>query len=167
MKIRLEQSGDEQQIQLLVAKAFESNAEAKLVDVLRESGCAKLSLVALDNNVIIGHILFTPVKLDGDIQLKMLGLAPLSVSAEHQGVGIGSDLIKAGLNECKKLDYDAVVVLGAPKYYGRFGFKSASDFGINSVYEVEDEYFMLLEQRRGSLDGKSGIVRYHEAFAGF
>ena len=167
MKIRFEQFEDKQQIQLLVTKAFESDAEAKLVNVLGESGCEKLSLVALDGNVIIGHILFTPVKLDGDTQLQMLGLAPLSVSAEHQGIGIGSELVKAGLYECKKLNYDAVVVLGAPKYYGRFGFKSASDFGISSVYEVEDEYFMLLEQRNGSLDGKIGIVRYHEAFAGF
>ena len=164
MNIRFQQFGDEQQIQLLVAKAFESDAEAKLVNTLRESGCENISLVALNKNTIVGHILFTPVMLDGDSQLKMLGLAPLCVSTEYQGIGVGAELVKAGLSECNKLDYDAVVVLGVPEYYRRFGFESASDFGINSVYEVEDGYLMLLEQRANSLDGKSGIVRYHEAF---
>jgi len=128
---------------LLVAKLFESDAEVKLVDVLRESRCEKLSLVALDRDLIIDYILFTPVKLDGDNQLIMIGLAPSSVSADHQGIGIGYELVKAGLNECKKLDCDAVVVPGAPKYYERSGFKPASEFGNHSVYEVEN--FMLLE----------------------
>lgn len=166
MTIRIEQTGDEQQIQQLVTDAFESDAEARLVNALRASDGEFVSLVATGNNKIVGHILFTTVKLDGDSHLNLLGLAPLAVSTESQGTGIGSELVNAGLLTCKKLGTDAVMVLGAPEYYGRFGFTPASSFGISSVYEVEKQYFMLLELKTDSLDGKSGTVRYHDAFAG-
>jgi putative acetyltransferase len=165
MEIHHEQVEEEKPIRELVARAFESNAEADLVDALRKSGCDFLSLVAIDGTTIIGHILFTPVILEGDAELKMLGLAPLSVLPESQGTGVGTLLTKKGLIECKNLGVDAVVVLGAPEYYGRFGFTPAANFGIKSVYEVKDEYFMLLELNRNSVHGKTGTVRYHEAFS--
>lgn len=123
-----------------------------------------VSLVALDEGAIVGHILFSPVTVDGHPELLLMGLAPMAVAPEHQRRGIGSALVEAGLTACKALGATAVVVLGHPEYYPRFAFRPASGWGLVSEYDAPDEAFMALELRDGALRGVSGTVRYHPAF---
>ncbi len=165
MLIQSEKEKDIDSVFALNVKAFETPAEAKLVDILREQADPVISLVCEDNLEIVGHIMFSPVILSGHPELKVMGLAPMAVLPEHQRKGFGSELEETGLEQCKKLSYNAVVVLGHPKYYPRFGFSPASVFGINSEYKVSDEVFMAVELEPGTLGGKTGTVRYHAAFS--
>jgi putative acetyltransferase len=165
MNIRDELSSDIENIWEIKIDAFETEDEPILVNALRSSGCTYISLVAESEDKVVGHILFTPVELSGNKNnLKIMGLAPMAVSSQYQNKGIGSKLVKAGLERCKSLGYDAVVVLGHPNYYPRFGFIPSVKFGIKSEYEVPDEVFMILELVQGSLKNHKGIIKYHEAF---
>ena len=89
----------------------------------------------------------------------------MAVSPEHQRQGIGSALVKAGLERCKQLGFVAVVVLGHAQYYPRFGFSPSTRFGIGSEYDVPEDVFMAMEIQPAALAGKTGTVRYHAAFA--
>jgi putative acetyltransferase len=145
--------------------AFGQPAEADLVDALRENGKVLLSLVAVEGDDVAGHILFSPVRIEPEgPPLSAVGLAPMAVLPELQNRGIGSQLVRAGLDECRKSGYDCVVVLGHAHYYPRFGFVRASRFNLKSEYDVPDEVFMALELREGSLSGHGGLVRYESEF---
>lgn len=144
--------------------AFESAAEAELVALLRRQARPVISLVAENDGVIVGHIMFSPVLLARRPELKIMGLGPMAVSPQQQRKGVGSALVRAGLDECKKLGFSAVVVLGHPDYYPRFGFTPAAHFGLGCDYEAPDEAFMAIELQTGGLDGACGKVRYHAAF---
>jgi putative acetyltransferase len=166
MTIRKEQPEDLSGIYSVVEQAFGQRDEADLVNLLRENGKAVISLVATADEHIVGHILFSPVSLESCSQTTaVIGLAPLAVVEEFQNQGIGSRLTEAGLEECRRLGYDAVVVLGHPNYYPRFGFVPAVRYGIKSEYDVADEVFMILELREGALVGCSGTVKYQPEFA--
>jgi len=145
--------------------AFGGPQEAELVDALRAAGKAVISLVAVDGEEVIGHILFSPVSIGDATAVRALGLAPMSVLPQHQNAGIGSSLVRAGLEECSKLGYECVVVLGHATYYPRFGFIPASRFGLRSEYAVPDEVFMATELREGALKECAGLVRYASEFA--
>ena len=145
--------------------AFPAPDEADLVEALRAEAEPIVSLVAEDDGVIVGHILFSPVTLDGHSELKLMGLAPMAVLPDLQRGGIGSALVKAGLEACRQLGSIGVIVLGHAAYYPRFGFVPASRFCIDSEYEVPDESFMAMELTPGALAGKSGRARYHAVFA--
>ena len=166
MQIRFEHPADIAAIHAVDASAFAGSAEADLVDRLRGQVSPLVSLIAEDGRSIVGHILFSPVTLTGHADVKIMGLAPMAVSPAHQRLGIGSMLARAGLEECRTLGFDAVVVLGHPKYYPRFGFQPASRFALGCEYDVPDDAFMTLELKPGSLMGKRGTIRYHAAFAG-
>ena len=165
--IRFEREGDASAIYVVNRSAFETQAEADLVDRLRRDEASVVSLVADDEGTIVGHILFSPVTLTGHSASSILGLAPMAVRPERQRQGIGSELVRAGLEACRKTNAEAVVVVGHPGFYPRFGFVPASRLGLSCEYDVADEIFMALELVRGALAGKSGLVRYHPAFAGF
>lgn len=166
MVIRLETESDTQSIWKLNKQAFPTVAEANLVNILRNSGIPFISLVAEEGGEIVGHIFFSPVKFAEDrYELKLMGLGPMAVASELQKKGIGSELVKAGIKHCINESYDAVVVLGYPEYYPRFGFVSAAKYGIRSEYDVPDEAFMILELKTGVLDSKCGIIKYHKAFS--
>ena len=165
MQIRTEQPADRQAVFALHTDAFPTDAEARLVDLLRDSAADFVSLVALDHEQIVGHILFTPVSADRDADSGMAGLAPMAVLPERQRVGIGKQLVESGLKDCADAGYGAVVVLGHPEYYPRFGFVPASQFGLVCEYDVPDEVFMALELRPDFLAGINGEVRYDKAFA--
>jgi putative acetyltransferase len=165
MQIRLEQPEDVAAIAAVNRAAFETGSEADLVDRLRERANPFISLVADNAGSIVGHILFTPVTLSGHANLRLLGLAPMAVLPSAQRRGIGSALVRAGLERCRKEGAAAVVVLGHPAYYPRFGFSAASRFGIRPEYNVPDEVFMALELDAGSLRSRTGTIRYHDAFA--
>lgn len=165
MIIRKEQPSDIDNIWEVNSKVFETETEANLINTLRSSGCHYISLVAEDKNKVIGHILFTPVELTGDKnKLKLLGLGPMAVLNEYQYKGIGSKLVKTGLEYCQSLGFDAVVVLGHPNYYPKFGFAPSIKYGIKSEYDVPDDVFMILELVPGILKNHKGIIKYHKAF---
>lgn len=166
MLIRTEEKKDWASVYEVNASAFETPVEADLVNTLREHAQPVVSLVAEDEDdgAIVGHIMFSPVSLPGYPELRIMGLAPMAVAPERQGKGIGSALVRAGLEQCKQLGFGAVVVLGHPEYYPRFGFMPFTRFGIVCEYEVPEEAFMLLELHPGYLRGASGKVKYHAAF---
>jgi putative acetyltransferase len=161
--VRSEAEADRAAVYALNTAAFGSPQEARLVDVLRMNVQPFVSLVAEHDGAIVGHILFTPVTLDSPELI--MGLAPMAVLPACQRTGIGSELVRAGLDRCRQLGAGAAVVLGHPEYYPRFGFAPAARFGLCCEYDVPLEAFMAMELRPGALRGASGTVRYHAAFA--
>jgi len=141
--IRNEEEKDHPQIRDIVRSAFPTEAESKLVDALRANSKAIISLVAVRWDELLGHILFSPVSTTPLSEAKGIGLAPVAVKPAFQSQGIGSQLIREGLRLCKELHYDYVVVLGSPDYYGRFGFKKASQFGLQNEYGVDDPFMVI------------------------
>ena len=165
MKIREERSSDIDIIWNLNSMVFETEAEANLVNALRNSGCTYLSLVADIAGKVVGHIFFSPVELTGNKNnLKIMGLAPMAVLSEFQNRGIGTKLVRTGLAYCKARAYDAAVVLGHPTYYPRFGFVPSVNFDIKSEYDVPDDVFMIQALRTGALKHHRGIIKYQQAF---
>jgi putative acetyltransferase len=164
--VRAENNHDREIVRAINLSAFETASEADLVDALRNQAEPILSLVGEVNGEVVGHIMFSPVTLSGYPNLKIMGLAPMAVSPAMQNKGIGSALIPAGLDQCKKLGFVAVVVLGHPDYYPRFGFSPASRFDIDSEYEVPEEVFMAMELLPEGLSGMTGRVSYHPTFNG-
>lgn len=162
--IRQETGSDLDAVRKVNTQAFESPAEASLVDALRERADPVISLVAVEADVVVGHIMFSPVMMPDRPDITLMGLAPMAVATDRQRSGIGSQLVEAGLAECRNLGVDAVVVLGHPEYYPRFGFVPSAQFGFRSEYDVPEDVFMALELRSGSLSGSTGQVRYHTAF---
>ena len=144
--------------------AFGTALEADLVDVLRATIEPIISLVAEVEGAVVGHIMFSPVGIVEHPQLNIMGLAPMAVDPEQQRLGIGSALIRAGINRCAELGYDAIVVLGHPDYYPRFGFVPATRYAIRCEYDAPPEAFMILELKPRILQGVSGLVRYDKAF---
>lgn len=166
--IRPEEEADFDAVRQVNTLAFGQPAEATLVDALRKSAELFISLVAVDDNQVVGHILFTPVSLESDDSTSTalgLGLAPMAVLPDYQRQGVGSELVRAGLRECQRIGANVVVVLGHPEYYPRFGFVPASQKGLTSEYPVPDEVFMAIELEPGALKGRRGLVKYRPEFA--
>ena len=165
MHLRPEGQADQAAVNDINVAAFGREAEARLVAMLREQARPLVSLVAEDAGAVIGHIMFSPVSLGGFARL-MMGLAPMAVAPAHERRGIGSALVRAGLERCREIGAAAVVVLGHPDFYPRFGFLSAARFGLACEYDVPAEAFMALELEPHAFRGAAGIVSYHPAFAG-
>jgi putative acetyltransferase len=163
--IRPERETDEAAVHAVNASAFETPVEADLVDALRRQAKPIVSLVADDRGAIVGHIMFSPVTLSGHPALRLMGLAPMAVVPTHQRQGIGSALVTTGLEQCRQLGFAAVVVLGHPAYYPRFGFSPSTRFGIGCEYDVPEDVFMVMELQAGALRGASGTIQYHAAFS--
>jgi putative acetyltransferase len=167
--VRSEKPEDIPAIRIVVeqafGKAFGSAAEADLVDALRRNGKAILSLVAEDDDHIVGHVLFSQVTLrSNETELTGVGLAPLAVIPDRQNQRIGSMLVEEGLKRLREDGYRFIVVLGHPHYYPRFGFIPASGFNIKSEYDVADDVFMAMELQTGALRDQPGIARYQPEF---
>jgi putative acetyltransferase len=161
--IREEQTRDMEQVRSLLQSAFSTDAESKLVDALRANGKAVISLVAVCAEEVLGHILFSPVATSPPADAKGIGLAPVAVLPGFQSLGIGSQLILAGLGLCQKLGFDYCVVLGSPEYYHRFGFETASEHGLENEYGAGEEFMALHFTDRSVV----GLVRYAPEFALF
>ena len=165
MIIREEQSDDVHAIRRVILEAFDGAAEADLVDKLRANGKLTVSLVAELEDQVVGHILFTEVTIDdAHRRPKALGLAPMAVLSEFQRKGVGSALMRRSLERCRELGHDAIVVVGHPEYYPKFGFLPASRYGLRCEYDVSDDVFMALELRAGGLQGRGELVRYQPEF---
>ena len=164
--IRVEKPEDVGKIRLVNEQAFESPAEADIVDALRRRGAIILSIVAEVDGDIVGHILFTPVTIEtAESKFYALAIGPMAVAPDYQNKGIGSELVRKGLEECLNRGYDVVIVLGHPEFYPRLGFKPASPYGIKCEFEVPDEVFMVAQLKEGALSGISGTVEYQPEFS--
>jgi len=164
LAVRPESEGDRAAVRAVLTAAFAGPEEADLVDALRGQVADWLSLVAEEGGGVVGHILFTPITVPGHPRLRALGLAPMAVLPGRQCQGIGSALVRAGLEAARELGFGAVVVLGHPAYYPRFGFRPAHGRGLACVYDAPPEAFLALELVPGALEGVSGTVHYHPAF---
>lgn len=164
MRIRAEEEPDRSAVRAVNESAFDTRAEADLVENLHAQAVPVISLVAEEAGSVVGHILFSPVDLPDHPDLKVMGLGPVAVVPERQRQGIGSALVRAGLDRCRRSGVGAVVLVGHPEYYPRFGFAPGAGFGIRCEYDVPDEAFMALELQPGYLKDASGIVKHHEAF---
>lgn len=161
--IRPETAADIEAVRNVNRSAFPTVLESNLVDALRNAGDAVINLVADVEGFVVGHIMFSPVTI-GAHPIRGLGLAPVAVLPDLQNSGIGSDLIREGLDRARGLNADFVVVLGEPDYYGRFGFIKASSFGLDNEYGVDDP-FMVMTLQDGALDNIAGLVKYSKVFA--
>ncbi|OGS05127.1 MAG: GNAT family N-acetyltransferase [Elusimicrobia bacterium RIFCSPLOWO2_02_FULL_61_11] len=167
LTVRTEKAEDIGAIRKLNKKAFKGNDESKLIDAIRGSDgfIPGLSLAAEKDGKIVGHILFSPVKIKGPAgAAPALALAPMAVLPAFQNQGIGTELVKRGLEECRKLGHKIVVVVGHAGYYPRFGFVKAGEKGLQLPFEAPDEIFMALELVPGALDEVKGTVEYPPAF---
>jgi putative acetyltransferase len=166
--IRAETIDDQSAVRSLNELAFGQPDEAKLVDALRKSVSIYISLVAVKDGEIVGHILFTPVTIESDVSsFTALGLGPMAVHPAHQRQGIGSELVRHGLEECRRIGHSIIVLVGHPEYYPRFGFVPGKLRDLTCEFEVPDEAFMVLELETGALLGRSGLVKYHPEFSKF
>ncbi len=146
-------------------QAFGQAPEASLVDRLRENCPSILSLVAIQDDRIVGHIVFSPVWIEDDKTVDGMGLGPMAVLPEFQRQGVGSRLVQAGIEILKKHSSPFIIVLGHPEYYPRFGFELASHSGIHSQWEgVPDEAFMILILNEKVMSGVHGIAKYRSEF---
>ena len=161
--IRSELAKDIEQVWEIVRAAFPTEAESQLVDALRANGKAIISLVAVSGDDVLGHILFSPVSTTPPGEAEGIGLAPVAVRPDQQSRGIGSQLIREGLRLCREQAFDYCVVLGAPKYYHRFGFQKASSFGMRNEYRVDHEFMIIRFTDRST----AGLVKYSPEFAMF
>lgn len=162
-----ETHNDTARIRSVVTDAFGRTSEAELIEAIRSSPnfISELSLVAVEDGEILGHILFSPIIIEAQRQnIPALALAPLAVIPNRQNEGIGTKLVQSGLSKCRDLDHSRVVVLGSPQYYRRFGFQATSKFGIQAPFPVPDEFFMVLELKPGALINVSGTVQYPAYF---
>lgn len=167
LKIRPEHDEDAAAIRDVHTSAFPTGVEARLVDALRSNRNASVSLVAVLEERVVGHVLFSPVSIEPKAALtRGIGLAPVAVRPEHQRKGIGAQLIEKGIEDCRRAAFDFMVVLGEPGYYRRFGFRRAFSTGFTNEYGVDEE-FMILELQPGSLSGLRGLVRYGDEFSMF
>ena len=157
---------DIDEVRLLNDKAFGQPEEGRIVDKLRKSCNGILSLVAISNNKIVGHIMFSPVTIESqEGVIEGMGLAPMAVIPELQNQGIGSKLVKEGLRIINNTTCPYVIVLGHEKYYPRFGFQRASKYGLKSQWQgVPDEAFMAMILNDSVMKKVSGIVRYRNEF---
>ena len=166
IRIRKEEPQDIEAVHEVNVRAFGGRLEADLVVTLRNNRIDLLSLVAVKENEIVGHILFSPVTIENaDRNVQGMGLGPVSVPPEHQRQGIGSNLIRSGITTLNEHLCPFVTVLGHADYYPRFGFEPASRHGIRSEWKVSDELFMILVLNESEMQGVSGIAKYRPEFA--
>jgi putative acetyltransferase len=128
LEIRFERPADAAAISELTTSAFKSTAhasgtEALIVERLRAVTVLTTSLVAIEDNDVIGHVACSPVTIKPD-QVGWYGLGPVSVRPDRQRLGVGQALIRAALQDLRSQGAAGCVLLGDPAYYHRFGFVS-------------------------------------------
>jgi predicted N-acetyltransferase YhbS len=172
LTIRQETPADYSGVFELIEQAFRTmpfadGDEQFLVEALRKNKAfiPELSLVALVDKVLAGHILFTPLQvINGDNIFNSLTLAPVSVLPDYQNQGIGSRLIGEGHRVARKLGFNSCFVLGHPAYYPRFGYKPAEKWGIPPPFGAPPEAFMAVELIPGALNDVTGIANFLPEF---
>lgn len=168
MEIRQEAPADYAGVYALNQAAFEQDLEAKLVEALRKSQAfiPELSIVAAMDEKIVGHILFTKIKIRDEAgrQYDSLALAPMAVRPDLQHKGIGRQLIQKGLDRARELGHQSVLVVGHESYYPKFGFVPARKWHIKAPFDVPANAFMGIELVEDGLKNIQGIVVYPSEF---
>ena len=163
--IRAEKDSDLAAIRRVHESAFPTRMEADLVDRLRAGGKLLVSLVAVREDQIVGHIAFSPVTIEPAVGTASgVGLAPVAVLPSEQRKGVGSQLIEAGVVACRDAGHEYIVVLGWPEYYPRFGFEPARTRRLDNEYGAGDE-FMVMELVPNVLSTRRRLVRYCHEFS--
>ena len=159
--------------------AFPTELEARIVESLIQRGQDAISLVAEVNSRIAGHLLFSPATIRRDPYAPLeelvsrtettlvvgLGLAPLAVLPQFQRCGIGSALVRAGLDECRRLAVPWVIVLGDPAYYSRFGFLPARRWQLTCEFGGDEAFQILrIAEGPGEFPVSGGVAHYADAF---
>ena len=162
MIIRQEEPDDILGIEAVTKSAFlthqhSSHTEQYITNALRKSGELTISLVAVENKEIVGHIAFSPVTIS-DSSTGWFGLGPMAVLPKFQSKGIGSQLVVKGIEALKALNANGCVLLGEPSYYSRFNFKQNNNLILEGVPK---EYFLTISFGNSN---PSGIVNYSHAF---
>jgi putative acetyltransferase len=166
INIRKENPQDVHAIREVNVKAFGQPQEADIVDKLRKTCDGLLSLVAIVNKRPIGHILFSPAEIVGEGRtLRGMGLAPMAVLPEYQRQGIGSELVKNGIERLSGKGCPFIIVLGHAEYYPRFGFEPAGRYGVKSEWEVPEAVFKILVLDRSAMLDISGVAVYRPEFS--
>ncbi len=148
MRVRDERPADRARVSAVHAAAFERPNEANLVDALRAAANPHISLVAEEEGEVVGHVFFSPVSIESHAGAPPLaGLAPVAVDPAHQGRGVGSALIRAGLHRCPEKGWRAVFLVGNPVYYSRFGFVPAAPLGFTYGAPEFDAALQVTELR--------------------
>lgn len=156
----------------VIEAAFGQPDEADIVDRLRESGDLFMSHLADRKGEIIAHLAFSPTQVladDGkprEIRGGLLAMAPMAVVPEYQRQMIGQGLVRSALMRLERARVGAVVVLGHPAYYPRFGFTPASAFGLRCPFNAPDEAFLLRSFGEHPADSFRGMLKYAPAFDG-
>lgn len=160
--IKHEEKKDFNQIYHFIEEAFKTadisdGDEQNFVNTLRQSEnyIPELALVAFDDNQLVGHIMLTKFATE-----KMLLLAPLTVDIHYRGQGIGTMLVKKAFELAKEMNYTSVIVLGAPSYYSRFGFKPSINFGITCTNPIPPQYVQAVELVESSLDSANLTITF-------
>ena len=164
-RVRPSTESDLQAIREIHTAAYGRADEAELALRVMANRSPCVSLVGERDGRIVGHVLFSPVTLEGShFDPPPMGLAPLAVLPESQRDGVGQVLARAGIEVCRKLGAPFAVVLGHPPYYPRFGFAPAAKFGLTYADMPPRDSFMALELTPGSLANRRGRVRYSPEF---
>lgn len=163
IEIRTERKSDRATVQQIIEDAFGSRLQAGIVNELRDSADPQVSLVAVVNSELVGHIFFSPVYFDSVSAPAAAQLSPVAVKTSTQRQGIGTTLIRNGLERCRDVGWAAVFLVGSPAYYARFGFSMAREIDLHCGGE-NDPYLQYLELLPGSLTGIRGRVSFHPAF---
>jgi len=163
--IRLEAPGDQAEVRSILNAAFEQPDEARVVDALRDRP-GVISLVAVRDSTILGHALFSPVSSSDGTKTARKGIAlgPVAVRPSQQGQGVGSALIRDGLERCRQAGWRAAFVLGDPDYYHRFGWSSAADRGLRCQWKIPPGIFQAMELAPDGLAEWTGLVSYDPVF---
>ena len=165
LEVRHEAADDLDGIREVNRLAFGQDDEGALVDALRDGGFGVASLVAEDGGRIVGHIYFSHLPIEADDKVvEAAALAPMAVLPDRQRAGIGSALVRAGLEACRAAGIAAVVVLGHPDYYPRFGFSAHAARGLRSPFPGAGDAFMALELVPGALNVGDAVIRYAPPF---
>jgi len=166
LTVRREQENDHATVRQLHDEAFGQPLEGGIVECLRQECPDVLSLVAERDGIIVGHVMFSAVRVTGGGQaVSGMGLAPMAVLPDHQRRGVGAALVRDGLERLRSADCPFVIVLGHEDYYPRFGFEPASGRGFGCPWEgVPDLAFMVAVLDEGAVGSVTGVVRYHAAF---
>jgi putative acetyltransferase len=162
IEIRREREGDQTAVRNVNDRAFGQDLEGRIVDALRSNGAVLLSLVAVLDTRIVGHILYSPASIG---EVTGAGLGPMAVLPEFQRQGIGSMLVRAGNQTLNDAGCPFAVVLGHADFYPRFGFTPARTRGVTCEWDVPDDVFMLLVLDELRMRGVSGLATYRPEFS--
>ncbi len=164
LNIRPERPADIPAIRQVVGAAMRPS-EVILVDKLRERHADLISLVAVLEGQVVGHLLFSPVTIEtAEAEVPGIALGPLAVTPALQRQGIGSALVREGLDACRAQGHTRVCVLGHQEYYPRFGFTLAADYGLHWASQADLPEFMVLALAPGAFDDLQGVIRYLPEF---